>query len=550
MAVSISRKAAACIAATVGLTNQALGEPETIVVDGANPLVVNELLDANVTIDTDGILSGVGGITGMVTNAGTLDAGDNGIGGLVIFSGFQQSSSGLLNIDVSAVNGNDDLLVFGATSLDGSVNLNPLLHGGAFAIGDKRTILISEEDIEGSISGLTVSNDLLSRAFIRPSIAIDGNQLIVSFDQLSFVSSNFTSNQIAIGTALDASLGQSNGELTEFAVDLGLISLANTAAPLEQLVPEGAAVLSTASIRSSQMFHAEIEKQAARTNGSGNTDGWNGWASAFGGFGENSRQNQGAVSEFDYDIYGLIVGADRSWGQNGKFGFAVGVSQTDIDISGQPKEAEQKSIQASVYGAYVQDNYRLSGALSAGYNDIETERLIAFASGTPTVAGNSDGYVLAGSTELAYLGDVNGMRFEGFIGFDVHSAHQDGYSESGAGSLGFDIRSKTETSVRTRIGTRVEFWKEDEDTKFKPHVKAAWVHEFSYDANEISGQFRGLNATRFTVEGASPAEDFAEIDAGFNYELSAGSTMYAGYTGLIGSNETVHGFSAGFKFAW
>ncbi|WP_262694161.1 autotransporter family protein [Kordiimonas aquimaris] len=550
MAVSISRKAAACIAATVGMTNQALGEPETIIVNGANPLVVNELLDANVTIEANGELSGAGGITGLVTNNGTVAPGEGGIGGFVIFNGFQQSSSGLLNIDVSDVNGNDDLLVFGTISLGGSVSLNPMQHGDGFSIGDTRTILLSEESIEGSITGLTVSNDLLSRAFIRPSIAVDGNQLIVSFDQLSFVSNNFNSNQIAIGTALDESLGQASGELTEFAADLGLVSLAETAAPLEQLVPEGAAVLSTASIRSSQMFHAEVEKQAARGIDSAKTDGWIGWASAFGGFAENSRQNQGAVSEFDYDIYGVVVGADRSVGKSGRLGFAVGVSKAEIDISGQPKEAEQKSIQASVYVTYFQDNYRLSGALSAGYNDIETERHIAFASGTPTVTGDSDGYVFAGSTELAYLDDINDMRFEGFVGFDVHSAHQDGYSERGAGSLGFDIRSKTETSVRSRVGARVNFWKDVANTKFKPHLKAAWVHEFSYDENEVSGQFRGLSATRFTVEGASPAEDFAEIDAGFNYQLSQNSAMYAGYTGLIGSNETVHGFSAGFTFAW
>lgn len=547
MTFSKTATSAVCLMATFGLSAHAMAEPESIVVENGASLTIDELRDADVSIESGGLLTGTAGVTGNIINAGRIAPGA-GVSDFVIFGDFSQSSTGLLDIDVAAGGLSDSLLVLGTADIGGTVNLNPLSGNGAFTVGSTQTIVSSDLGITSSVSQLTVSNDLLSRALIRPSIAVVDSDLVLTFDPLSFVSSDLTPNQLAIANALDASLGQSTGDLTEFTVDLGLVSLSEAAGPIEQLVPETAAVLSSASIRSSQLFHTMLDSQIARGAAAG--DGWSGWAGGFGGFGENTNSRNQRASEFDYDIYGLAIGADRAIGDFGRFGFAIGISKADLELDGRAKQGEQQAIQGSLYASYRKDNVRFSGAFSVGYIDLETEQSLAAAAGAPIATGDFDGYVFAGSTEAAYVTQVDKWQVEGFAGLDVHSAHQGSYTETGAGSIGFDIDSKTETSFRSRVGGRVKLGDTTGKTSFQPEIKAAWVHEFSYDDNGITGQFAGLNNTRFAIEGARPAEDFAEIEAGFTASVGDGSWLYASYTGLIGSGETVHGITAGYRFRW
>jgi hypothetical protein len=99
----------------------------------------------NVNINV-GHLSGLGTITGNVTNSGTFDVGGSGTAGILSITGnYTQSSSGTLNIDIG---GNttgtqyDQLAISGSASLNGTLNVS-FINGFAPASGSWTIITYS-----------------------------------------------------------------------------------------------------------------------------------------------------------------------------------------------------------------------------------------------------------------------------------------------------------------------------------------------------------------------------------------------------------------------
>jgi hypothetical protein len=97
----------------------------------------------NATLDNQGLLTGVGTVTGSVTNSGQVSPGNNGPGTFTVTGTFTQTATGALNIKIGGLSAGsqyDRLAVSGAANLNGTLNVS-LINGFFPSLGDHFDIL-------------------------------------------------------------------------------------------------------------------------------------------------------------------------------------------------------------------------------------------------------------------------------------------------------------------------------------------------------------------------------------------------------------------------
>jgi hypothetical protein len=124
-----------------------------------------------------GTLSGGGTINGNVTNAGTINVGSQP-GTLTINGNFTQTSAGVTNVQIggtSAGTGYDQLVISGATSLNGVLNVS-LINSFAPVVGQSFQILSfsSRSGTFSSVTGTSIgSGKAFSPAYSSTGVALN-----------------------------------------------------------------------------------------------------------------------------------------------------------------------------------------------------------------------------------------------------------------------------------------------------------------------------------------------------------------------------------------
>ncbi|TPN60769.1 hypothetical protein FJ984_29885, partial [Mesorhizobium sp. B1-1-3] len=170
-------------------------------------LAVNVHLTSNVTLNKGGILSGVGNITGNITNnGGTIEPG-NSIGNITI-DGNLTWNSGTFDVEISP-SASDRITIVGAghkaTVHAGTLDVVPL--PGIYVPDTTYTI------VSAPAGGIATFNDVTADfAFLRPVLSFDLTSLYLSLILApdAFRSAGQTSNQRAVGGVLDAAAAGGN----------------------------------------------------------------------------------------------------------------------------------------------------------------------------------------------------------------------------------------------------------------------------------------------------------------------------------------------------
>ncbi|TPK25981.1 hypothetical protein FJ867_28540, partial [Mesorhizobium sp. B2-5-3] len=170
-------------------------------------LAVNVHLTSNVTLNKGGILSGVGNITGDITNnGGTIEPG-NSIGNITI-DGNLTWNSGTFEVEISP-SASDRITIVGAghkaTVHAGTLDVVPL--PGIYVPDTTYTI------VSAPAGGIATFNDVTADfAFLRPVLSFDPTNLYLSLILApdAYRSAGQTSNQRAVGGVLDAAAAGGN----------------------------------------------------------------------------------------------------------------------------------------------------------------------------------------------------------------------------------------------------------------------------------------------------------------------------------------------------
>ncbi|SEG29350.1 autotransporter domain-containing protein [Bosea lathyri] len=528
-----------------------------------------------------GTLAGTGLITGTVTNAGAVWAGDNrGVGTLTINGNYVQQAGGLLIQQISPAGALNHVAVTGTANLAGWVALT----GGPQLLPRALTmpVLTADQGLTGRFEGVEGPFGDGSAPFIQASLRYQPNTAHLDIQTLPFDAPGIcaSANQCAVGHALESGLAGADRDLRGVA---GLLQAAGThegaRRALAGLSGEVHAGLSTLALGGSAPFGAMISQRlsALRSGQAEPTIGDaplayassaatnpaaamlmrlpsqppapnSAWARGYGVIGKlGGDANAGSA---DYRGGGVIGGFDRQITPSFLAGFSLGYSSTDTDFRQFSGKSGIKAYEGAFYGSYSSGKLRLDGLLGYGRLNFATERNISFGGLSRQAKAEYDGDRFTGALEAGYAFDLGWSTVEPLAALRYTYLRQDGFSETGAGSIGLTAAGQTASSLLGSLGLRLAREWELGEGRFAIEARARWQHELLDDAVLLDTAFIGAPAATFPVRSAQIASDSAILGLGLSARTNGNLSLFADYDVRLNTDITSHAVTAGLRASW
>lgn len=276
------------------------------------------------------------------------------------------------------------------------------------------------------------------------------------------------------------------------------------------------------------------------------TSNWIVWGQPFGGY---ARQDSSAeISGYTAKFGGLILGADRSLGDDWRLGAAVNYSNTSVhgkgNLSGNTSTADNYGIIG--YAGYTGDPWYLN--LSAGVNrqNYSSVRRADFTGFSGAAQGKFNGQSVTLQTEFGYPITLPAdVVVTPLASLTYGYQHVDDYKETGGNGMALDVGSTHSQSVVSDIGARIEKTFATGLGSLTPFAQVSWIHQ--YDNRQVSSHATyaadAVGETSFITKGASPVEDMAGVAIGSTLYDANDLSLDARYDLQAGERYQAHTFS-------
>jgi autotransporter-associated beta strand protein len=529
-------------------------------------LSVNGTLGGNVFVGSTGTLGGNGFIGGSVFNAGTLAPG-NSIGTLGIGGNYAQAAGSVYQVQVNNTGQSDLVTINGAAALQGGTVVASI-PAGVYAPRTRYTILSAAGGLSGAYAGLTGN----TFAFLQPSLSYDANNAYLNLQIGGFQQAAQTSNQAAVGAALDVGAPNATGDFATVLGNLATLGASQVLPFLTSISGQNYSGFSNSMVQGAQLF---MNNFATQTSGQGAGGGagsrvalaeacdvacdttspalWGAWGGALGGLGTvGAGLSTGAVT---YNLGGFAAGLDRMMTPNLRAGVTVGYTTGTQWVGGFTGQGFSNTVAAGLYGNYSQGKAYLDGLASYAYSANQMSRAIAVPNlQTRTARGQTGANQVFGQLEGGYRFDLGGpvdafvtpfARLQGYTGT------QNAFSENGAQSLNLNVAAQTTNSLRSVLGAQLGGgvdmgWRE----KLMAQFRLGWSHEYADTARPVSAALAGAPTIPFTTYGASLQRDGVVVGVSANTAVAEATSLYLRYEGNISGQDTNHALTAGVRITW
>lgn len=238
------------------------------------------------------------------------------------------------------------------------------------------------------------------------------------------------------------------------------------------------------------------------------------------------------------DIFGGNAGFEYRFNERWSFGFALGASSTDVDMTF-VGNSDIDTVALVPYVSYYQTNAFAGADLYAdamyvyGMNEYDINRI----TGGGIASGSPDG-------DYHQIEVTSGLNFR--AGTLVHGPYAslrwldgtvDSYTETGPGAGAFP--SSDYESLATNLGYQVSYPIQMSGGVLVPQGRAAWEHEFEDQQNAAFG-----------LPGGEIDEDVAVLGTGIGYYMTSYWNVVLDYEARLGSENQSHyvGLKAGYEF--
>jgi autotransporter-associated beta strand protein len=536
----------------------------------AGALAVNGKLTSNVLLN-GGILNGVGNITGNVTENGGEIAPGNSIGNLTI-NGNLVVNRGTLEFEINASGDSDRITIVGAghtANLTAGI-LQLVAQPGTYAPNTRYTIVTAPAGGIASFGSLTGSVGLMT-----PTLSYDANNLYLSLLLLpgTFVAAGQTTNQRAVGGALDAIAA--SGNLGGVVTVVANLDPQQAPAALQALSPEPYADFGTLNVRAGQLFMNAVGQQLASGRGlvasGGNSvalapecvvacdaDGpapapLRAWISGIGGAG--SVPGDGNAAGLTYNFGGTAVGIDYRLDPRFLVGLAAGYSHGTQWAGNFQGNGTADTVSAALYGSYTEGRFYADALAGYAHADNRLTRPVAIPGLAPQAAsGRTGADQFLGQLEAGYgfgLYAPAQATLTPFARLQVVTVNQAGFTESGADLFDLGVAAQATTSARSTLGIDLAGAIEvGARAPLALKLRLGWMHEYADTNRPITAAFTGVPTSTFTVAGASPPRDSAVIGLAASLAVSQSTSLYLGYDGELGGGAANHALTAGLRIVW
>ena len=484
----------------------------------ANGAVVLSGGSGGTTVIAPGVVDGgTGAFGGNVNNGGILSPGiAGGAPDVVNVSGnFSQASTGTLVIQLASPTSFDRVGVTGSATLAGTVQVDAL--NGYNPIGQSFTFLTATGGVNGKFGTLNGSA-ATNRAAISATLTYAPTSVTVSFAQLPFAGFANTPNQKAVAAA-----AQATPALTSVLNTLPLASQFPTA--LNALSPQGYQVWSDFAFAHSTSL-ADRLLQDDRT-----VEGRDDYYFEIGQRRGRSRADADVGSSRYASTSGL-VGGNRPLNANTSLGafFAYGKTTSGLGVAGSQTSVKEKTL--GLRSGWTSGPMFVEAMLAYGFNRYEATRVIEFPGTVAVATSSTHGHQwTAGVTVGQHIktGPVTVSPFGGLL-WSRWTANA--FNETGAGAFATSVGEQTARSLRSQLGAEARMHL----GIVEPHVRAAWLHEFSNDSRAINASF---GSASYAVATRRSSRNSALYSAGVDVVLGPSALIYTDVSAETGGNTRV-----------
>lgn len=256
------------------------------------------------------------------------------------------------------------------------------------------------------------------------------------------------------------------------------------------------------------------------------------WSQAYGSWGHSDGNSN--VAKLDRSTGGILVGYDRSFGQDWLIGAAAGYSRTSFDLDDRASSGDSDNYHLLAYagGTFSAVNVRLGASYS--WNEIDTTRNVAL----PGFFEQEKADYSAGTTQL--FGELShdfavsaATTLSPFAGLAYVHLSTDGFGETG-GSAALDVDGSNQSVTYGTLGLRADHKIAVGNTAVTLQGAAGWQHAWGDVTPTSTLAFSGGDA--FQVTGAPIARDALLLKAGFDVDITQGAKLGLFYVGQLASD--------------
>jgi autotransporter-associated beta strand protein len=274
------------------------------------------------------------------------------------------------------------------------------------------------------------------------------------------------------------------------------------------------------------------------------------WLDGYGLFGD--LEGGSGAKDLDYTVWGVSAGLDLRPAAHWVLGFAGGWAGSDLEFQGLSGTQQGNTAQGALYGGYASPRFRASASLRAAWNDLDSKRRIVFA--PPATLDRSakadfDGWDYGGRFETGLnFFRLGGAVFEPLAAFSYARVEQEGFSESGAGSLDLSVKSQHVTSCESGVGARIHgSFQIDELIWMTPELRGRWTHEFCDLDRRLSARIGGTPGASYVVRGAERPRDGGVAGVSWTVTHADRLHFFAEYDAVIDSRLLQHSVAVGLE---
>lgn len=528
------------------------------------------------TIQSGGVLGGVGQIGNLVVNSGGIVAPGFSPGTITVSGAVQFNAGSTYQVDVTRAAAHDLIVAGGAVTLSNSAQVQVVTSPGEYAHLQRVVIVNTSGTITGTFNS-AVTTDL---PYLSGYLSYDANNayLAVYDNRIRFADHTTTGNQTGVaraaqalgignsvfetvlmlpfdkmGTALNQFTGEAYSSTETVILDQSVYLRDAVGARLSQAAPAGSG--------NSALSYAV--KAAGPATAKLSTD-WTPtlWAQGYGGWGNSF--SDGNAATISSSIGGFLIGLDTLVSDQATVGILGGFSRSNIDVTDRGSRGSIDNYDVGIYAGTKLGIVGLKGGVSYSWHDVSMDRTIAIpgawgASAVPP--GASTGIAVPGfwgTTSAGYtqgttqvFGEVNtsfavsSYEFEPFVGLAYVHLSSASTSEAAQTPAALAVDVSGMDTFYTTLGVRAATTLQVGGRSLTPSVTVGWQHAFNDVTPQSTMQF--LNGTvPFTVEGVPVAENAAVLGAGLAYAISDKASLQVNYTGQIASSSANNGFTAQF----
>ena len=244
---------------------------------------------------------------------------------------------------------------------------------------------------------------------------------------------------------------------------------------------------------------------------------------------------------------GLDFAVDKAW----RIGGAIGWSSANVDFATVGDTADIDSFQFAGYGAYEGERFYGDAALSFGFHDIASTRLIDLGdAGTEVASANYDANTWGAHGEFGARFEMGTFDFEAFVGAAYGAQSTDGFAEAGASGFSLLVQDADADSLASTVGARFSGEWQAGGVRLVPKAEVAWRHEFMDERQSFSAAFLEDPATQFQIVSTALSRDSAVVGLGIGAQVSKGLVLFLDYDGLFNGTSNTHAASAGLRATW